>query len=94
MVNPILGWILLFAPAFVCAGIILMTRRSWTLSAGLAIGAMGLSFLCSALILWQLSHALHAIPSIQSSVPWVVIPGAHDQPTLSLEFGIGNDFGL
>ena len=77
----VIPWIVLFAPAAACLGIVLAARRSRALSAGLAIGAIGLSFLGLVRLLFHhLNSPAHS--ALQLSIPWVDLPG------LSLEFGL------
>jgi len=73
-------WIIPAAPLAAFFGIALATRKSRPLSAALAIGALGLSFLCALQVLLFSVH--HDGAAIQASLPWVTLPG------LSLELGL------
>ncbi|PIQ82965.1 MAG: NADH-quinone oxidoreductase subunit L [Candidatus Omnitrophica bacterium CG11_big_fil_rev_8_21_14_0_20_64_10] len=76
MVTPAL---LLFAPLAACAAIVGITRRSRPLSAGLAIGGMAVSLLCTVRLFLEFLNG-HA-HELQYSIPWITLPG------LTLEFG-------
>ena len=74
------AWLILFAPAMACFAIVLGVQRSRLWTARLAIGSLGISFLCSLKILLYLLHRPETV--FQLSVPWVNLPG------FLLEFGI------
>ncbi len=76
-----LPWIILFAPALACLGIVLGNRSSKRWAAILSIAGLGVSFLASLkafldFTLWKIQLPLEV------SVPWINLPGLH------LEFGL------
>ncbi len=79
MVTAAGPWVILFAPLAACVGIVLFGRKSKPVSAGLAIGGMAVSL---AVTVKLLLHSLHAHAPIETSLPWVELPG------LALEFGL------
>ncbi len=79
-----LGWLILFSPLAAGLGLVLFLRNAKPVSSRVAIGAMGVSFLCAAIALLQfILQGGHE--AFVSSVPWVNLPG------LAIEFGIQLD---